>query len=153
MGATSIAGWFAMDSSKDYARKIYCDAHMFNLSNKVTDITQKAACLEFMKWFTTNAEAGKQWARAGHVSISNAINTQDAYKNDAVVADYINKWYPDIDDLNTVGVNPYYQELAKNLRAIMSEGLLKANNSGDEELLRTKQNEYNSNIALWGGDF
>ena len=126
---------------------------MFNLSNKVTDITQKAACLEFMKWFTTNAEAGKQWARAGHVSISNAINTQDAYKNDAVVADYINKCYPDIDDLNTVGVNPYYQELAKNLRAIMSEGLLKANNSGDEELLRTKQNEYNSNIALWGGDF
>ena len=70
-----------------------------------------------------------------------------------MVADYINKWYPDIDDLNTVGVNPYYQELAKNLRAIMSEGLLKANNSGDEELLRTKQNEYNSNIALWGGDF
>ena len=153
LGATSIAGWFAMDSSKDYAKKIYCDAHMFNLSNKVTDITQKAACLEFMKWFTTNADAGTQWARAGHVSISNAINTQDAYKNDAVVADYINKWYPDIDDLNTVGVNPYYQELAKNLRAIMSEGLLKANNSGDEELLRTKQNEYNSNIALWGGDF
>lgn len=152
LGATSIAGWFAMDSSKDYAGKIYCDSHMFNLSNKVTDITQKAACLEFMKWFTTNADAGVQWARAGHVSISNAINAQDAYKNDAVVANYIKKWYPNIDDLNTVGVNPYYQELAKNLRAIMSEGLLKTNNSGDEELIRTKQNEYNSNIALWGGE-
>lgn len=152
LGATSIAGWFAMDSSKDYAKKIYCDAHMFNLSNKVTDITQKAACLEFIKWFTTNADAGTQWARAGHVSISNAINTNDAYKNDAVVANYINKWYPNIDDLNTVGVNPYYKELAKNLRAILSEGLLKNDNSGDEELLRTKQNEYNSNIALWGGE-
>lgn len=152
LGATSTAGWFAMDSTKDYAGKIYCDSHMFNISNKVTDITQKAACLEFIKWFTHNADAGAQWARAGHVSISNAINAQDAYKNDAVVSDYIKKWYPDIDDLNTVGVNPYYQELAKNLRAILSEGLLKKDNSGDEELLRTKQNEYNSNIALWGGD-
>ena len=152
LGATSIAGWFAMDSSKDYAKKIYCDAHMFNLSNKVKDITQKAACLEFMKWFTTNADAGKQWARAGHVSISNVINAKDAYKNDAVVANYINKWYPDIDSLNTVGVNPYYKELAKNLRAIISEGLMQKDNSGDDELIRTKQNEYNSNIALWGGE-
>lgn len=152
LGATSIAGWFAADSSKEYAKKIYCDAHMFNISNKVTDITQKAACLEFMKWFTTNADAGKQWARAGHVSISNAINVQDDYKNDAVVANYINKWYPDIDDLNTVGLNPYYQVFAKYIRAIMSEGLMKKDNSGDDELLRAKQNAYNSDIALWGGD-
>ena len=125
---------------------------MFNLSNKVTDITQKAACLEFMKWFTSNASAGVQWARAGHVSISNVINASDEYKNDVVVANFISKWYPDIDMLNTVGINPYYQELVKQIRAMMSEGLLKSDNTGDEELIRTKQNEYNSNIALWGGD-
>lgn len=152
LGATSIAGWFALDSTKDYAKKIYCDAHMFNLSNKVTDITQKAACLEFMKWFTSNASAGVQWARAGHVSISNVINASDEYKNDVVVANFISKWYPDIDMLNTVGINPYYQELVKQIRAMMSEGLLKSDNTGDEELIRTKQNEYNSNIALWGGE-
>ena len=125
---------------------------MFNLSNKVTDITQKAACLEFMKWVTSNASAGAQWARAEHVSISNVINASDEYKNDVVVANFISKWYPDIDMLNTVGINPYYQELVKQIRAMMSEGLLKSDNTGDEELIRTKQNEYNSNIALWGGE-
>lgn len=69
-----------------------------------------------------------------------------------MVANFISKWYPDIDMLNTVGINPYYQELVKQIRAMMSEGLLKSDNTGDEELIRTKQNEYNSNIALWGGD-
>lgn len=105
-----------------------------------------------MKWFTSNASAGAQWARAGHVSISNVINASDEYKNDVVVANFISKWYPDIDMLNTVGINPYYQELVKQIRAMMSEGLLKSDNTGDEELIRTKQNEYNSNIALWGGE-
>lgn len=69
-----------------------------------------------------------------------------------MVANFISKWYPDIDMLNTVGINPYYQELVKQIRAMMSEGLLKSDNTGDEELIRTKQNEYNSNIALWGGE-
>lgn len=151
VGATSIAKWFAMDASKDYASKIYGDSHTFSITKKVEDITQKAACLEFIRWFTSKSDVGTEWAGAGHISISNAINSQDDYKNDYAVANFINKWYPDINDLNTMGNTPYYSELAKSLRSILSEGLLKSDNTGDEELIRSKQNEFNSNIDLWGG--
>lgn len=148
IGATSIAKWFALDASKDYASKMYCDSHTFSITSKVTDITQKAAALEFIKWFTTRGDVGAQWAEAGHVSISNVINNSSDYKNNTAVNHYINKWYPDINYLNTMGTTKYYSDLAKSLRSILSEGLLKTDASGDEGLIKAKQDEFNS-ILTW----
>ena len=146
IGATSIEKWFALDSEKDYANKIYCDSHAFSLTSKVKDITQKAAVLEFIKWFTTRGDVGAAWAEAGHISISNAINGNSEYTENLTVNQYINKWYPDINALNTMGSTPYYADLAKSMRSILSEGFLANDDSGDEALIRSKQNEFNSNI-------
>lgn len=146
IGATSISKWFAMDPTKEYAGKIYCDSHAFSITSKVKDITQKAAACEFIKWFTTRGDVGAAWAEAGHISISTKINTSNDYTQNLVVNNYINKWYPDINALNTMGNTPYYDDLAKSMRSILSEGLLTNDDSGDEALIRSKQNEFNSNI-------
>ena len=108
VGGFSTAGIFQADPTDANAYKIFGDSHAFILSKTVTDVTTKAACLEFVHWFINDVQAGIDWANAGHISASHYINNADAYKNDEYVKNYIQAYYTDINEFVTAGNTPYY---------------------------------------------
>ncbi len=149
LGGASVQGWFAVnDPDSDNAKKVYGDSHMFAISRKVTDINEKAAICEFVKWFTQRPEVGAKWAEAGHVTLSNTIANSAVYKENKSVVKFIDKWYPDIDGFTTMGVTPYYGDVSENLSSLLSKAILKGDSSQDEELIRTAQQALNSQIDL-----
>lgn len=83
-----------------------------------TNINQKAAILEFIRYFTQNAEIGTQWARAGHVSASKIISQSQAYQSDSIVSNYFINFYPDLDDFRCMGLTPAFKEIQTNMNAL-----------------------------------
>lgn len=145
----SVSGWFAMsDEKSDNAKKIYGDSHTFAITRKVSDINQKAAICEFVKWFTTRADIGAQWAEAGHVTLSNTIASSTTYTQNSSVLNFIDKWYPYLDAFTTMGITPYYSDVSDNLSALLSEALIDGDPANDESFIRTKQNALNSQIDI-----
>lgn len=118
LGATSISGWFAMDSSAPEANVIYGDSHFFAMSKTVKDINQKAAILEFIRYFTQNAQIGTQWANAGHVSASKIISESEEYKSDPIVSNYFSNFYPDLDYFRCMELTPAFKEVQNNLNSL-----------------------------------
>lgn len=119
LGGACTSGWFAMS---DNAQKNYLfgDSHFFAMSKTCTDVNKQAAILEFINWFTTNASAGQQWARAGHVSASKVITASDEYKNDAYVTNFMDAFYPNIDNFVSIGVTTYYEPVINNLKSLFA---------------------------------
>ena len=116
-GGCSIANLFKVNEDSTTGEYIFGDSHSFLMSTTVKDVTKKAACLEFAKWFTENAQAGADWAEAGHISASHTIVNSDTYKENTFVNDFINEFYLDLNQFQTIGNNPYYEDLIKTLRA------------------------------------
>lgn len=151
ISGASVSGWFAMsDETSDNAKKIYGDSHMFAITKKVKDVTQKAAICEFVKWFTSRTDIGAQWAEAGHVTLSNAIATSTTYQENKTVVNFIDNWYPHLDSFMTIGITPYYSTVGENLRTLLSESLLLKNptETDYENLIQKKQKDLNSGIDL-----
>lgn len=120
IGGACVSGWFAM---KDNAQKDYLfgDSHFFAMSKTCTDVNKQAAILEFINWFTTNADAGQEWAKAGHVSASKVITAANEYKNAAYVTNFMNAFYPNIDNFVSVGVTTYYEPVINNLKGLFAD--------------------------------
>lgn len=152
VGGASMAGWFAKDSANPAANKIYGDSHFFAISKTVTDITKKAAICEFVKWFTTNVEAGIEWATAGHTSVSKAIIDSDAYKSNAVVVNYLNKFYPNIDHFECIGNTPFYDDIAKQLDALFVSAMSARSSSEYAQLIADAQKRINDRVDFLNSD-
>lgn len=151
ISGASVSGWFAMsDETSDNAKKIYGDSHMFAMTKTVKDINEKAAVCEFVKWFTQRADIGAQWAEAGHVTLSNTIANSTTYTENKNVVNFIDNWYPHLDAFTTIGITPYYSTVGLSLKTLLSESLLEKNPTESTylELIKTKQNELNSQIDV-----
>lgn len=146
VGATCIAKWFAMDDTAACADSIFGDSHFFAMSKSVKSIEKKAAIVEFIKWFTTNAEVGADWAKAGHVSASKAVSANDQYKNDTFVQNYTAKFYPNIDHVYCAGNTLYYDTIFTQLSDLFI-GWRDGAASGDADLIATKAKAVNDTIS------
>ena len=138
------------NETSDNAKKIYGDSHMFAMTKTVKDINEKAAVCEFVKWFTQSADIGAQWAEAGHVTLSNTIANSTTYTENKNVVNFIDNWYPHLDAFTTIGITPYYSTVGLSLKTLLSESLLldSPKESDYLELIKTKQNELNSQIDV-----
>ena len=152
LGGTSFAGWFAMTDNA-HKNDIYGDSHFFAMSKTVTDINKKAAILEFIKWFTTNAEVGAEWAKAGHISASKVITSDTTYSESAYVVNFIGKFYGDINNFRCVGSTPHYDAIVSNLKAIFSDTVDasgKHTAERDFSTIKQKQDAANNSISFFG---
>lgn len=151
LGGASVSGWFAMTDNAN-KNAIYGDSHFFAMTKNVTDVYVKAAVLEFVRWFTTDAQAGKQWARAGHVSMSNAVTSAQEYTSDPYVTNFINAFYPNVGDFRCVGATPYYEDMLSNLQGIFADTVGKSNatETSDEQAVADKQKAVNDAIDFFG---
>lgn len=154
LGGTSFEGWFAMeDTDKPYKNHIYGDSHFFAMSKTVTDINKKAAILEFIKWFTSRADVGVEWAKAGHISASKIISADPEYSQSDYVANFIGKFYPDIDNFCCIGSTPHYAAIVDNLKAIFADTVDRSDNHTEESdfsTIRQKQEAANNSISFFG---
>lgn len=149
IGGASVSGWFAMSNETSAtAQKLYGDSHMFAMTRKVKDINQKAAICEFVKWFTSRADIGAAWAEAGHVTLSNTIAASNEYQENKTVVNFIDKWYPHLDEFTPMGITPYYMDVSDNLSQLLSEALIDGNPANDESFIKTKEKALNSQIDL-----
>lgn len=151
LGGASVSGWFAMTDNAN-KNAVYGDSHFFAMTKNVTDINVKAAILEFIRWFTTDASAGAQWARAGHVSMSDAITSSDVYAKDPYVSNFISGFYPNISDFRCVGATPYYEDMLSNLQGIFADTVGKSNATAatDERAVADRQKAVNDKIDFFG---
>lgn len=155
IGGACFSGWFAMT---DNAQKnaIFGDSHFFAMTKSVTDINKQAAILEFINWYTSDAESGADWAQAGHVSVSNVISDSNDYKTNMYVTSCINGFYPNINDLVCVGSTQYYDTVINNLKSLFAETVndktldKSYNDSDDDKIIRSKQNAVNAVIGVFG---
>lgn len=152
IGAMSTAKMFAMgdNANSENADRIYCDSHGFMMSITVTDINEKAAILEFIKWFTETASIGAQWAEAGHISLSNTINASAVYSQSNFVQNYISKFYPDVSKLEGLGNTPIANTMITCFGKIMTDALDKTGNSQDEAIIKEQQDTYNGTYDMRG---
>ncbi len=149
LGGTCLSGWFAMT---DNAQKnlIFGDSHFFAMSKTCTDLNKQAAILEFMNWYTSNAQAGADWAKAGHVSVSKSITASSEYTSSAYVTNYISKFYPEIDNFVSVGSTPHYSAIINNLKGLFSDTVNedtigdKDNSTDDANAIKSRQNGANN---------
>lgn len=147
IAGVSMSKWFAADPSKDCADYIYGDAHAFGISKTVTDITKKAAICEFIKWFSENTSAGIAWANAGHYSASKTLTENSSYAAENMVANFLTKFYADIDDFQTMDISPYtyqYKSFLEQLYLAMISNNTAANDEAD---IRAYQKKVNDEIA------
>jgi len=151
LGGASVSGWFAMTDNEN-KNAVYGDSHFFAMTKNVTDINVKAAILEFIKWFTTDASAGAQWARAGHVSMSGAITSSATYTSDPYVSNFMTGFYPDTRNFRCVGATPYYEDMLSNLQGIFADTVLKQNatSATDERAVSDRQKAVNDKIDFFG---
>jgi len=149
VGGFSTAGIFQADPTDANAYKIFGDSHAFILSKTVTDVTTKAACLEFVHWFINDVQAGIDWANAGHISASHYINNADAYKNDEYVKNYIQAYYTDINEFVTAGNTPYYTITFDELNSLIASCMDKAITDSDiSSKATTSANKVNAAIEF-----
>jgi ABC-type glycerol-3-phosphate transport system substrate-binding protein len=155
LGGAASSGWFAMT---DNAQKnaIFGDSHFFAMTKSVTDINKKAAILEFIKWFTTYATAGADWAQAGHISVSQEILKSDKYKTNPYVVNLVNNFYGDINNFTCVGSTPYYDVIIGNLQSLFADAVNNKtlvagyNKENDFGFIKGKQDAVNNQIAFFG---
>ena len=145
-GGMSIAGLLALDSNNANANKVFGDSHFFAMSRTVTDITKKAAVCEFVKWFTQNTSVGAKWGEAGHFSACTDVNTSNEYNANEIVANYIKKFYPDINNFVCIGNTPYYSAISQNLASMWVRAVAKTDNSQDETISKKSQDDANVTI-------
>lgn len=148
IGAGSVAGWFAVDGANVNANKIFGDSHFFTISKSCTDINKKAAICEFVKWFTQTGSAGSSWAEAGHVTASKVIAADSAYTGNSFVTDYINKFYPDINNFECPGNSPYFYEIRTYTGSLIGEALGNATEANDETIIKTTMRNLNYEIDM-----
>ena len=147
IGTTSIANWFAMDSSSADAGKIFVDSHFFAMSKLVTDVSKKAAIMEFIKWFTQRTDVCKKWASTGHITACKLVGDTEEYKNDAYCQRYLNNFYPDIDNLVSMGLTSHYNTVLSHIKTLGYETL--SNTAADiESKLASIQKSFNDEIAM-----
>lgn len=149
IGGTSIANWFACDSSAAYANKIFADSHFFAMSNTVTDINKKVAMLVFIKWFTETGSVGARWAEAGHMSVSQKIVNSTEYKNNKYVTNFINKFYPDINQIECFGATPYYQDTNEQLSSICANTIGVNSVTSYDTVLQSTENTLNGIVDFF----
>jgi len=155
VGGTSASGWFAMT---DNAQKnaVFGDSHFFAMTKNVTDINKKAAILEFIRWFTTDAGAGADWAQAGHVSVSKPILDSDKYKTNPYVVNFVNNFYGDINNFTCVGSTPYFDAILGNLKSLIADTVNNKtlvagyNKESDHSIIKGKQDAVNNQIGFFG---
>jgi maltose-binding protein MalE len=146
IGATSIANWFAIDANAPTANMIFGDSHSFAMSKSVKTIEKKAAIVEFVKWFTTNAEVGVEWAKAGHVTASKPIGSNATYTGDAFISDFTTKFYPNINNIACAGNTVYYNEIFNGLTSLFIT-LRDADGSSDATIIERSVKAINDTIA------
>ena len=144
LGGASMAGWFAM-SDNPAKNSIYGDSHFFTMTKTVSDINEKAAMLEFARWFTSEASVGVEWAKAGHVSVSNAITASEEYQIEMYVSEYIGKFYGDIDNFNCIGTTPHYDTIITNLCGLFTDTV---DDTSVEIAPRIKQRQDDANTVI-----
>jgi len=147
VGGCTMANLFDVTGESSTAEAIFGDSHAFLMSNTVTDINEKAACLIFAKWFTENAQAGAEWAEAGHISASHTIANSDKYTENAFVNNYINEFYLDLNQFQTIGNNPYYSDLTTVLIRTTTE--LTNSTTDINKILQASEKEINDIIASY----
>ena len=147
IGGMSISGLFAMDETKPTANNIYVDSHSFSVSVSVQEITKKAACLYFIKWFTENAEIAAEWAKFGHNSCNAQVLNSAEYTNSVYVQNISQNFYI-VDAITTIGCNPFAGDLVKHLKGL-SPKLLASPDSIESEIKKT-QDKYNGQIEFDG---
>ena len=146
IGATSVANWFALDANAPTANLIFGDSHSFAMSKSVKTIEKKAAIVEFVKWFTTNAEVGAQWAKAGHVTASKTVGTNSVYTGDAFIGDFTTKFYPNINNIACAGNTVYYNEIFNGLTGLFIT-LRDTDGSNDATIIKNSAKAINDTIA------
>ena len=150
LGGTSLAGWFALDKNADaeYANRIFGDSHCFAMSKTVTNINKKAAILEFMKWYTQTVSTGTAWAEAGHMSASTIVTTDSAYTENTYVANFINNFYSDINQIECMGISPYFEEINRGLGSLFASMQSISGANKIEAAIRTAQDDVNEEISF-----
>ena len=148
IGGCSMANLFKVNEDSTTGEYIFGDSHSFLMSTTVKDINKKAACLVFAKWFTENAQAGADWAEAGHISASHTIVNSDTYNENKFVTDYINEFYLDLNQFQTIGNNPYYEDTIRILRATTTA--ISDTNDDLKTILQANETELNEIIDFSG---
>ena len=126
-------------------RKYWAIHTFFALSSTVEDINVKAACLEFIKWFTQTASVGADWAEAGHISASKIISADEEYTENLFVTNYIDKFYPSIDDFTCIGLTPYYADMTTSLTTLFSTAI-NGTPANVANIIKTQQDNLNGII-------
>ena len=143
VGGTSMAGWFAMTENEN-ANKIFGDSHFFAISKTCTDINKKAAVCEFVRWFTQTGAVGATWAAAGHISASDVITSSSDYTDNVYLEKYINNFYSGLDNFVCIGNTPVYSDLSSQLTTLCVGAIGESDNSSDDLLIKTAQDNLNS---------
>lgn len=146
IGGTSMANWFALDNTAEYANVIYGDAHFFAMTKAVTDVTKQAAILEFIRWFTQNSSNSATWGETGHISLYSATVVSNEYNENPYVKNYVTKFYPDINKFRCTGSTPYFKDLRTYLGQIIITALNPTNTLSDEEIMTDNQKKYNMQV-------
>ena len=149
IGVTSMANWFALEEGTEAGKIIYGDSHFFAMSSTVKKAEVKAAICEFIRWFTTNAEAGAAWAEAGHVSVSTVILTDPIYNSNEFVKNYVNHFYSDMNYFQCLGVTPYFKDMSEALKKLYVDSM-NDGSSGDEDNIKEAQDSLNTKIDFIG---
>ena len=145
VGGTSLAGWFAMSESEN-ANKIFGDSHFFAVSRTCTDINKKAAICEFVRWFTQTGSVGADWAGAGHISASKIVTASEDYVANELVTNYINNFYPSLDDFVCIGNTPFYSTWTSSISSLAVSTTSTSDGSGDDAYIKTAQDNLNNTI-------
>lgn len=145
VGVTSLSNWFAIDETSENGSKIFGDSHFFAMSKSVKNIETKAAICEFVKWFTSKASVGAEWAEAGHVSASTTILNSDEYQSNETVKNYVGNFYSDINSFECAGTTPYYKILFESLNT-MFVNVKTGSASKDSDYIKAAQDSMNSLI-------
>ncbi len=146
IGATSLAGWFAMDETASTKDIVYGDSHFFAMSKHVTSIEDKAAICEFIRYFTQETSAAIPWGEAGHISAFTPVSTNQAYLSDPTIAAYTSKFYGNINNFRSVGVTPYHQDLTGRIATLFTA--VTNGNTDYASLIAKAQSDYNGDVEI-----
>lgn len=149
VGATSIAGWFALDENAANRDKVFGDSHSFVMTNSVTGINKKAAILEFIRWFTSTGSVGASWGEAGHITASKTIDASPEYNQSEIIADYTKKFYKGIDNFECMGNTLYYTDIITTIGSLFIDAMKNTTSDSDAALIKRLQDELNRNIDFY----
>lgn len=131
-GIASLDGLFAKDATKACAKDIYTISHGFYMPYNITDITQKAAAMEFLKYFTEHSVKWNEW---GHVPASRTYYNSDEYRSSERVDDQISH-FGKLENFKNFPFNYFLSCATDNLTNIFTFAM--ANKSSDINSLLDK---------------